>query len=90
MKATHKLMVAGEKYTDKEGKEKTKWTQLGVMLQGDGKISIKLETLPVNFDGWINCYAIEENQNQNQSNNQASNEGTPNNKAQEVADDLPF
>lgn len=47
-------------YTDKDGNEKTRYARCGVVLEGkDGRLSIKVESLPVAFDGWLNCWEPE-------------------------------
>jgi hypothetical protein len=41
-------------YTDKTGAEKTKWLKVGVCMDTkSGALAIKLESLPVQFDGWL-------------------------------------
>jgi len=41
-------------YTDKTGNEKTKWMKVGVCMDTkQGGLAIKLESLPVSFDGWL-------------------------------------
>lgn len=57
MKKTHDAVYAGEKYTDRDGNEKTRYVNLGVLFaRDDGSMTMKLEALPVNFNGWINFY----------------------------------
>jgi hypothetical protein len=46
-----KDICVGRKYTDKDGQEKTKWTTIGTGFVKDGKMSIKLELIPTNWDG---------------------------------------
>ena len=56
MKKVYDAVVTTGTYTDREGKEKKKYLNVGVVLEGDKGMSLKLEALPVNFDGWINFY----------------------------------
>lgn len=52
-----KDVVYAEKYTDRGGEEKTKYTNVGSLLErDDGSLTIKLEAIPVNFTGWLNTY----------------------------------
>lgn len=45
------------KYTDTEGKERLRFMNCGAVLEfDDGKRKLKLEGLPVNFDGWLQLY----------------------------------
>jgi single-stranded DNA-binding protein len=54
---THDAVYAGEKYTDREGNEKTRYVNMGVLFQReDGSLVAKIETIPVGFTGWVNFY----------------------------------
>ncbi len=40
-----------------EGREKPIHTKVGIlMVKDDGRMSIKLNFIPVNFNGWLNVY----------------------------------
>lgn len=58
MKITHNIVHA-ENYT-KNGEEKTRWHNIGVLLQGEknGKerTVIKLTCMPLTNDGFFNCF----------------------------------
>ena len=57
MKKTHDVVYAGEKYTDREGNEKTRYVNVGVAFtRDDGSMTLKLEAVPVGFSGWLNLY----------------------------------
>ena len=57
MKKTHDAVYAGEKYTDRDGNEKTRYLNVGALFQrDDGSQTMKLESLPIGFSGWINFY----------------------------------
>lgn len=44
-------------YKDRNGEEKTRWHHMGVCFQSDqGHLSIKLDSIPVGFDGWISLF----------------------------------
>lgn len=58
MRKTHDAVYAGEKYTDRDGNEKTRYVNVGALFtRDDGSMTLKLESIPVNFNGWINFYA---------------------------------
>lgn len=44
------------KYTDASGTEKKRYTNIGVVFESDKGMSIKLESIPVGWDGWANFY----------------------------------
>lgn len=51
------------KYTDKQGNEKKRYTNVGAAFEDDqGRLSIKLETIPVGpeWSGWISLYPPKE------------------------------
>jgi hypothetical protein len=57
MHKTHDAVYAGEKYTDRDGNEKTRYINVGSLLaRDDGSMTLKLESLPIGFNGWINFY----------------------------------
>lgn len=57
MKKTHDAVYAGEKYTDREGNEKTRYVNVGALFtRDDGSMTMKLESIPVGFNGWVNFY----------------------------------
>ena len=39
------------KKTEKDGK--ALWEKVGILIERDGKVSIKLDLIPVNWDGWV-------------------------------------
>ena len=44
-------------YTDKTGAEKVRWHHMGVCFQNDkGQLSIKVDSIPLNWDGWISLF----------------------------------
>ena len=56
MKKKYDAVVVTGKYTDRNGVEKKRYLNVGVVLEGEKGMSLKLEALPVGFDGWINFY----------------------------------
>ena len=81
MKRTHNLKVPGGTY-EQDGQEKTRWLTIGGLLKEGDKIKIKLDTIPVGeFDGWVQCFPVEDNPNY----------GAPQNNAGQPFDDkIPF
>lgn len=49
-------VVVTEKYTDKNGEEKNSFTNIGVVLEKDGKFYLKLKMIPVGWDGFASLY----------------------------------
>jgi hypothetical protein len=38
------------------GEEKKRYQKMGVVFEGDKGMNIKIESIPVNWDGWISLY----------------------------------
>jgi len=61
MAATHNIVVP-EEY-ESNGETKTKWNNIGVVIESEknGKTSkrIKLNMIPLGWDGWANVYPID-------------------------------
>lgn len=66
MKRIKRLVIPNGEYTDKNGDTKTSWLECGSVLQGDGKMKVKLDSVPTSkeFDGWFQCFDIEPRQGQ--------------------------
>ena len=50
-----KNIVFPVKYT-KDGEEKTRWLNCGKFIEKDWKQYIKLDSIPVEFNGWFNVF----------------------------------
>ena len=67
----------------KDGEEKKRYMNIGVLLErDDGSTCLKLEAVPTNFDGWINFY--------DPKITQAKNEIKDSQAQDEMEDDIPF
>lgn len=56
---THDIVATVGTYTDREGNEKKRYQKCGIaMTDEDGRLSLKLEAMPVTPDwsGWLNLY----------------------------------
>lgn len=47
------VVAKAGQYTNKEGQEKTRYVKAGVLMETAKGQMVKLEALPVNFDGWL-------------------------------------
>lgn len=82
MKKLYDAVVSTGKYTDQSGKEKNRYLTVGAVMQNDeGRMSLKLEAVPVNFNGWINFYEPRQEKKSKQAERSANDE--PN-------DEIPF
>jgi hypothetical protein len=53
MPVTHEIVAHGEKYTTADGQEKSRLINIGKVIEkANGKLAIKLDTIPLNWDGW--------------------------------------
>ena len=66
-------------YMDKNGIEKTKWCKAGIVVETkNGGLAMKIEQLPVPFDGWIQ-FAVPKSKEDSQQSNLS-----------DINDDVPF
>jgi hypothetical protein len=84
VKRVYDAVVSVGEYTDKQtGKKKQQYRTVGAVLRDDdGRLSLKLELIPVTgFNGWINFY---EPRDKEQRTQKPATEGAPFN------DDIPW
>jgi sulfur relay (sulfurtransferase) DsrC/TusE family protein len=57
MPKLYDLSAPNGTYVDREtGEEKTSWIRCGAVIEkANGKKAVKLEALPIEFNGWLNC-----------------------------------
>ena len=48
----YEVIAAVETYTNKAGEEKKRWNKIGVVMETAKGLSLKMETVPVNWNGW--------------------------------------
>jgi len=72
-----KNLVSTKVYYDKNGQEKKSYTKVGVIfIYEDGGMSIKMEAIPLNWDGTANAYEIDNrqgNEHDNRNNSMGNN-----------------
>jgi hypothetical protein len=47
------LVAHGGSYHTQDGQEKVRWIRCGVCIETDNGLRIKIESIPVNWDGWL-------------------------------------
>ena len=74
--------VANGTYTDKSGKEQTSWLTIGKVIEKqNGKLVLKLDCVPVAFDGWVQFFDPPADD---------KSKSTPTKDFADIADDVPF
>lgn len=54
MAIKYELFAKAGEYTDKNGESKVRWHKCGVVIESrNGGIAANIESLPTNFDGWL-------------------------------------
>ena len=48
----YEVIASSGTYTNKAGEEKKRWVKMGVVMDTQNGMSIKLESVPVGWDGW--------------------------------------
>ena len=69
MKRTHDITVTTGSYTDRDGKEKKRYTKIGSIFTNEqGQLKIKIDNahppMDGGWNGWANAYEINEEQAQ--------------------------
>ena len=83
MSIKYEACARGEKYTTADGQEKQKWLRCGVVIEGKNGLSLKLESLPVNFDGWLSFFEPKPREEQQRPQPRRQSAGA-------FQDDVPF
>lgn len=52
MAVVYEVSAKSGTYTNKDGEEKTRYIKMGVVIETKNGLALKLETIPVAFDGW--------------------------------------
>jgi hypothetical protein len=52
MAIKYEVVANGGTYTNRNGEEKKRWIKCGVVMEGEKGLSIKMENIPVGWDGW--------------------------------------
>lgn len=64
MAITHDLIAKTGEYTNANGETKARWTKVGVAMSNkQGGTSLLIESIPVNFDGWVTMREPQPKQN---------------------------
>lgn len=53
MPILYEAVAAIGSYKAKDGTEKRKWLKVGAVFETKNGLRLKLDALPVNFDGWL-------------------------------------
>lgn len=52
MAIKYEVTAVTGKYTDKQGNEKNRYTKMGVIMETKNGFALKIEAIPVAWDGW--------------------------------------
>ena len=80
------------KYRDRDGNEKTRWATIGAVFFKDGNLSLKLDSVPLGWDGWAGLYPPKESENAAKGGAQPQQRGRRASQpmSQQYDDDIPF
>jgi hypothetical protein len=86
MAVKYEVTAVTGKYTDREGKEKSRYAKLGVVMETKNGFMLKLESIPIGWDGW--AYLNEPRQDEKPQNVRRSSSETA--RVADMSDDVPF
>jgi len=52
MPIAYEVIATTGTYTNKQGEEKKRWQKIGVVMQTAKGLTLKMESVPVGWDGW--------------------------------------
>lgn len=84
MAILYKISAVSGKYTDKDGNEKSRYVDMGVVMETKNGPMLKLEAFPINWDGWAYL-----NDPKAREDGEQTRQSRPQRAAQQPADDLP-
>lgn len=65
MKPIKRIVATVGEYTNKNGETKKNYVNIGTLFERpDGSQTVKLESIPLGWNGWASFYDIEEKQSQ--------------------------
>lgn len=68
-------------YKNQQGEEKPNWVKLGAVFETSKGLSLKIDAIPVGFDGWVSFFEPK------QKENTPTAQSAP---ANDIPDDIPF
>lgn len=94
MSKKYDVVAVTGKYTDREGNEKNRYLNIGAVIQTRNGFMVKLEAVPVGWDGW--AYLNEPKERDGQQTARQPQQRAANAKPQraddfsDMPDDIPF
>lgn len=86
MKRIKRIVATVGEYTDREGRTKKQYVNIGTLFERpDGSQAIKIESIPIGWNGWASFYEIEERGNEPRS---AAAKSAP--AEHDIDDEIPF
>jgi hypothetical protein len=52
MPVAYEVIATTGTYTNRDGQEKKRWQKIGVVMQTAKGLTLKMESVPVGWDGW--------------------------------------
>jgi single-stranded DNA-binding protein len=96
-RVTKEIVAITGKYTDTKGQEKNRYTKIGVLMEKDnGSLMIKMETIPLNWDGFAYLNDPRENKGDqgggsaSPQQRQPQQQSRPQSNFDDLDDDIPF
>lgn len=75
------VVAAIEAGKDGNGQERTRWQKCGVAFERDGKLRVKLDSIPIaGWDGWLNLFEPKDKPEHERESQRSG----------EIRDDIPF
>lgn len=86
MGVKYEVTAVTGKYTDRNGAEKSRYTRMGVVLETKNGLAIKIEAIPVGWDG----FAYLNEPRTDQAKDAQKQRQAPQGPTGDIDDDIPF
>lgn len=83
-------VVVSEKYQDRDGNEKTRYINIGAVFETQKGLSIKLESLPIGWNGWASFYEPKPKDGQQRQQTRSQSREPSGGHSSFAGDDVPF
>lgn len=90
MSKKYDVVAITGKYQDKDGNEKNRYTNIGVVLETAKGLSLKLEAVPVGWDGWAGLYEPKEREGSERQQSPQQQRREPPRGNSDFGDPIPF
>lgn len=84
------VIVANGEWEDDEGEEHTRWLNIGAVIKTDKGVSLKLESIPLEWNGWATLAKPNKGASKKSAKKKSTRKSKPDDEGEDFDDDIPF